>query len=184
MTKDEKINKLLEVYCNHISIPRGEAYAVAFGTLDGSSSLHDFWTENLNANQSELVILTDRMAHLELVTTNDASGVRYSATPYGREIQENGGWLKHLELKSKRDNADQTKENLEDENLKLQNDSLRNELTTRESKEEIDKLTIKNLKLQNRNNRIWFTLIGSVLTFLISNWKEILTFFGLSKSSK
>jgi hypothetical protein len=176
MTKDEKINKLLEVYCDHISIPCGEAYAVAFGTLDNLP------TEELRAKLKDQTILTDTMAHLGLITTNDSYRVSYQATPYGREIQENGGWINQLDLKSKQDNAERTKNNLEYENLKLQNDSLKNELKDRKNIEEINKLTIENLKLQNRNNRIWFFAIGSVLTYLISNWREILTFFDLIKS--
>ncbi len=173
MTKDEKINALLGVYCNHVSIPLGEAYVVAFGEWNNLP------TEEMHVKAKEQTILTEAMQHLGLITTNDPYRINYQATPYGRDIQDNGGWLEQLKLKSIQDSNESKKVSLEFENLKLQNDSLQNELRDRKNKEEIDRLTIKNLKLQNRNNRVWFLVIGAALSYLLSNWRDTLSLIGI-----
>jgi hypothetical protein len=176
MTKDEKIDKLLKVYCDCIAISRGSAYVVAFGEWGNLP------TEEMHKKAKDQAIITEAMIHLGLISASDSNGVNCQATIYGREIQEKGGWLNELILKSNIDKNEQAKNNLELENLKLQNDSLKNEILDRKNKEEIARLTIENLKLQNRNNRIWFFAIGGLLTYLISNWKEILGLLGLLKS--
>ena len=69
------------------------------------------------------------------------------------------------------------KESLEVENLTLQNESLKFQLTIRKNEETIKDLTLKNLELQNKNLvRQWlYILITAILTGLITYFVTTIT---------
>lgn len=69
------------------------------------------------------------------------------------------------------------KSQIEDENLRLQNEQLRYQNQIHSKEIEIRELTSENLRLQNRQlkNKILYAIIGGVIGFLLSNWKEILS---------
>ena len=68
-------------------------------------------------------------------------------------------------------NRRQLKENLELENLTLQNDQNRHQIALRKQQAEIDRLTVKNLQLQNRQlkNYVLFAIISFICGLIASN---------------
>lgn len=90
-------------------------------------------------------------------------------TPYGLEISELGGWKIYKELQAKKSSEESVKSNerskLEEENLKLSIAIQNYEIANRENKREIDRLTKKNLKLNNL--QLIYALIGIALGIII-----------------
>ena len=82
--------------------------------------------------------------------------------------------LNQLESESK-----QEKElrELEVENLRLQNDKAKYEITLRRQQEEISSLTAKNLRLQNNNLKrtIIVAIITGLTVFITTNWQWTLS---------
>ncbi len=68
------------------------------------------------------------------------------------------------------------KAQLENENLKLQNEQFHYQNKIRDKENEIRDLNIKNLRLQNKQlkNKIIYAILGGAVTFILSNWKDIL----------
>lgn len=71
------------------------------------------------------------------------------------------------------------KAQIEDENLKLQNEQFRYQNKIRDKEDEIRDLTLKNLSLQNKQlrNKIIYAILGGAIMFILSNWKDILIIF-------
>ena len=65
---------------------------------------------------------------------------------------------------------------LEEDNLKLQNEQLRYQNRIRDKEAEISNLTKENLNLQIKQlkNKLSYSIIGVVTGFILANWKDIL----------
>ena len=73
------------------------------------------------------------------------------------------------------------KEQFELENLRLENENLQHSKSLRDKDRNISELTIKNLKLQNRQLKwnLVFIIIGFIIGFVTSNFNWILKIFGV-----
>ena len=100
---------------------------------------------------------------------------RCDISRFGIQVSEIGGWIEYqklqLESASTKEKSDSFKNELEIENLKLQNRILEYENDITEKKKKIDNLTIKNLKLQNKQmrNYVLFSLISIIIGAVLSN---------------
>ena len=179
MTKDEKIDRLLNSYGQVFSGAIGEVYTIAFG--EAPTDIDD-----LHKRMRDIDNLRDSMLSRGLLTSQPGEfpGVFFKISELGQEIVDNGGWLNQVTRQSKNSCEAQTRDRLEFENLQLQNSSLKAELEKKGQKEEMDKLTIENLKLQNRNSGFGFLIIGGLIGFVLGNLKWILELFGLMKSGE
>lgn len=65
---------------------------------------------------------------------------------------------------------------IENENIRLQNEQFHYQNQVRDKENKIRNLTTENLKLQNKQlkNKIIYAIIGVVVMFFLSNWKDIL----------
>jgi len=70
-----------------------------------------------------------------------------------------------------------TREYLEIENLKLQNDNLKYQTSLRDKQSKIDRLTAENLKLHNRQLRwqLFISIIGFICGVAVTKYKELWT---------
>lgn len=179
MTKDEKINKLLDSYGQVFAGAIGEVYTHAFGEAPTD-------IDELKIRLRDMDNLRDAMLSRGLLVhqPGEFPGVFFKISELGQEIFDNGGWLKQVEREIENNNESKNKDRLEFENLQLQNNSLKLELEKRGQKEEIDRLTIANLKLQNRNSRLSFLVLGGLIGFILGNLKWILELVGLIKSGE
>jgi hypothetical protein len=181
MTKDEKIDKLLNCYAQVDSEAIGIVYRTAFGESPTDNDELRKWLNDMDR-------LKGYMKSRGLVIGQPDPGgfpdVVFKISEKGQEIIENGGWLKHVEREAKYNNEAQSRDKLEFENLQLQNNSLKLELEKKGLKEEMDKLTIENLRLQNRNSRLGFLVLGGLIGVVLGNLKWILELLGLIKSGE
>ncbi len=65
---------------------------------------------------------------------------------------------------------------IEDENIRLQNEQFRFQNQLRYKENEIRDLTAENLRLQNKQlkNKVLYAILGGAIAFILSNWKDIL----------
>ena len=77
-------------------------------------------------------------------------------------------------LVSLRQNAykQEQRQNLEVDNLRLQNEAMQHQATLRRQEAQIRSLNETNLQLQNKNIKrtVLFFILGSLVTFIASNW--------------
>jgi len=120
------------------------------------------YLENPIGRKISLITRAEEFArHLSdenLVTINGAYCI---ITRNGKNISENGGWLRHLEVEREKNEHEINKNSIEYDNLKLQ--------------KEVSLLTVENLKLQNRQMKryVLYSIVGFVMGIVASNIKEI-----------
>lgn len=124
--------------------------------------------------------MADKLADKGLITRTDEL---CEITKRGLEVIETGGWeeYKKIEEEAKKSEIEERKQrsDLESENLRLQNENLKYEKSIRKSNEKIDRLTVKNLELQNTHLKYYFlfSVIGFILGAVVSNLEFVIGWF-------
>jgi hypothetical protein len=108
MTRDEKIDRLLNCYGQVDSEAIGIAYKTAFGESPTDNDELRKWLNEMDR-------LKDAMKSRGLITPQPDPGgfpdVVFKISERGIDIFENGGWLKHLETETRNEKLKETKEN-------------------------------------------------------------------------
>jgi hypothetical protein len=159
----ENLNELIEVNLNLLC-----------ETKNKSIMRLDFKDEKGKSirNSDRLATILDEKG---LVDLEKVKGFRCDLTEFGHAVFKNGGWLKHLESENLKSEKAESKDVLEFENLKLQNESSEYAKTLRQKEEEIRELTSSNLILQNRQLRryVLYSSISFILGAILTNLKDI-----------
>ncbi len=125
----------------------------------------------LDNNVSQAIF--DKMCSENLITTDKY--YRIHLTTYANDIIKNGGWLKFrtdvIREQADTNNQSKLKELLEVDSLRLQKENLEYSKTLRNRDEQIQNLTIKDLK-----RKTLYSIIGFVAGGVLTNIHDIINF--------
>jgi len=136
MSRDEKIEEILNYFYKEHIVTLGDYIYSEFGDSNDMD------------NRKECDVIIDFMVQKELISVGDCNS---KILPNGINIAENGGWLKYLERKFKKDIEEEKRKSNEFEKIELE---------------------IKLLKRKIKNYRLFvgISIIGSIISMATLIW--------------
>lgn len=137
-------------------------------------SIHNFYETEMTHNDFKTAM--DYLKNYGFLEFDKELEMYVDVTAKGlNKLIELSNKQKHFENQIHQENL---KNQYEMDNSRLENENLRYVQSIREKNEKISELTIKNLKLQNKQLKwtIFFIILGLFVTFISSNFEKILDF--------